>query len=59
MTTRKKTEEVGTVVPTLCANCGQPATYRTTNPGANVDFFCVRCASSVYPGEGPELEALG
>jgi hypothetical protein len=40
-----------------CANCGQPATYRTAIPGAVERLFCDACGERAYPGL-VELERL-
>jgi hypothetical protein len=45
--------------PTRCGNCGQPATQRTTNPGANVDYFCDACGAKAYPENTGQLERTG
>jgi len=44
-------EEQGAAAP--CSNCGQPATQQTTNPGANVDYYCDSCADLIYPKPWP------
>ena len=41
-----------------CSNCGAPAEYRETNPGAVPAMFCSACAGKVYPGESWKLEEL-
>jgi hypothetical protein len=41
-----------------CVNCGAPAVWRTTNPGAVSVDFCDRCGARTYPGLEPWLEGL-
>lgn len=44
--------------PGVCVNCGQPATQRTTNPGANVDYYCDFHAQQAYPVNTGQLEPV-
>lgn len=41
--------------PNYCVNCRRPATQYTTNPGANVDYFCDACAAKAYPKNTGQL----
>lgn len=41
-----------------CVNCGQPAKYRETNPGANRNLFCATCAEQIYGLDSEHLEPL-
>ena len=55
MPARKTTSEADAapVEAHACSNCGLPATQQTTNPGANVDYYCDSCADQVYPKPWP------
>jgi hypothetical protein len=33
----------------VCVNCGKPAVWKTTNPGADVAYFCDLHAQKAYP----------
>ena len=63
MTPTKKTsatpaEEIRSVEAAPCANCGAPAVWRTTNPGANVTHYCQICAQKAYPEDRGELARI-
>lgn len=50
-------QAVEPVEPPRCVNCGATATQRTTNPGADVNLYCDKCAGLSYP-DGASLELI-
>lgn len=44
--------------PAVCVNCGQPSTQMTTNPGANVDYYCDACGAKAYPENLGQLQRI-
>lgn len=41
--------------PSVCMNCGQPATQYTTTRGAVTRYFCDACGMKAYPGNTGQL----
>lgn len=41
-----------------CVNCGRPAAWRTTNPGAEAVDYCEACGLGAYPDPAGKLRRL-